>query len=278
MGLKEFDFGELTQEEYLKSNGLSPRDAFIPSEEERKRDQRRLLIMLSQNNNPDTGKNYTAKELSEIFSYDPRTVQKFLREAGYYSQPRPEVRYDELPENEKSFFIGLGLGDFQVGKSHWGSEGFITVATQSPKERKRQVLQKTLGTWGEVRDSSDKLRVYVSSPTFNFMEEPPVTPRFLDAKSRYAPFLLGMMTARLTERDSRISLHNDRMLGMIHTKFEGHFGFRMGNFRIDERQSPSGVDTLPVIEVRHPGEVLAALVEVPTVSTLPFFRDLAKLG
>ena len=104
MGLKEFDFGELTQEEYLKSNGLSPRDAFIPSEEERKSDQKRLLIMLSQNNNPDTGKSYTAKELSEIFSYDPRTVQKFLREAGYFSQPRPEVRYDELPENEKSFF------------------------------------------------------------------------------------------------------------------------------------------------------------------------------
>jgi len=245
-----------------------------------------FLVFLSGLTNPDTGRIYTSVGLAQVFGesgdkrfrYSPRTIERKLREHGVYHQPVPKVRQEELPENERSFFLGLALGDFQMGEAHWGGREFVTVETESTKAYRRGLLRQTIGTWGEVHSKALSLKIYLESPTFDFVREPIVSADFLDAKSRYAPFLLGLLTARLSERENRLSLNNGDLLERIHRRFSRFFDFSLGRFETEHKANRSGGKTdVSVITVKHPGEVIAALISVPSVLKLPFLPALARL-
>ncbi len=245
-----------------------------------------LLVVLSKSRNPLTGKTYTYAELGEVFHYNPTVIQRKLTRRGVYRQPFPEVCHDELPENEKAFFMGLALGDCSIEHIRWGKrEGFVMVGTESAEGWKRQTLKQTIGTWGETRESFPEVRIYVNSPKFDFMLNPLVDAKFLAAKRRFAPFLLGILVARLSNQRHRLSLNNEALLRRIDRQFSTHFGFRMGNFRVEQRNVKSSNGSVigerskvPVIVVRDPGQVFGALLQVRSVTSLPFLGGLGKIS
>lgn len=181
--------------------------------------------------------------------------------------------------------MGLGLGNYSVNPIQWGKQNFVVVSTESRKPYKKQLLKVTVGTWGEIHENSGELRIYVDSPTFGFMIKLPIDAKFLDAKTRFAPFLLGTLAARLTDREDRLSLSNEALLKRIHQGFSRHFGFDMGNFRVEHRTAQQndgdgiGNDQkVPVIQIKNPGEVFAALIQVNSVRSLPFIKDIGKIS
>jgi hypothetical protein len=235
----------------------------------------RLLVVLARCPNPDTGRIYTDAELAGIFHYSPKKVQEILIGVGYREVPFSEVKREELPENERAFFMGLALGDYQVSRVNREKQDFVVVGTESLSAQKRGLLKHTIGRRGQISESARELRIYVASPEFDFVTNPPVDAKFLDAKIRFAPFLLGMLASRLSNQENRVSLQNKGLLERIHKGFESHFGFSMGNFGVKERKD--GPDT-PSIQVKNPGEVFAALIQVQSVSSLPFLADVARLS
>lgn len=247
-----------------------------PTIEEKKEASKRLMVMLSKCKNPETGSVYTTEALSEIFKFNPRVIERKLRANGIFHQPIPMVRQGQLPDNEYAFFKGLSRGDFQIKPIHWGSGDFIMVGTESEKPYKRELLKQTIGTWGEVRENDSEVRVYVDSPTFDFMAASSVEPRILDAKTRFAPFLMGSLAARLSKKGNRFSLKDAKLLERIYGRFEKHFSFSMGRFEIEHRNGSGG--EFGVVTLKDPGRVLASLVELESVCTLPFFRSLARLN
>lgn len=228
---------------------------------------------------PDGTPLYTQDHLATIFHTTTKTVGEKLTKAGIYRQPPPNVRHGELPENESAYFLGLALGDFQVDQVHWGRERFVVVATESKDLARRRLLAVSLGTWGEIHEETKGVKVYVD-PLFDFMLEPEVSGRFLDAKSRFAPFLLGAMTARLSRKGHRLSLPNRELLERIHGKFSEQFKFSMGNYNVEHRPAWRGRkdSDIPVITVAKPEEVYGSLIKVKNVQTLPFLADVARLS
>lgn len=256
---------------------LPPPKVFqLPTAEEKREVSERLLVMLSRCKNPETGRIYTSEELSEIFHLRPRVIERKLRTNGIFHQPIPVVHHDQLPENERAFFTGLSRGDFQIKPIHWRNSDFIMIGTESERPYKRELLKQTIGTWGEIHENDSEIRIYVDSPTFDFMAASSVETRMLDAKSRLAPLVLGGLAARLSKKDNRFSLKDTKLLERIHRRFERHFGFSMGRFEIEHRNGSGG--EFGVITLKDPGRVLTSLIALESVCTLPFFRSLAQLG
>ncbi|OGH18017.1 MAG: hypothetical protein A2868_02140 [Candidatus Levybacteria bacterium RIFCSPHIGHO2_01_FULL_40_15b] len=235
----------------------------------------RLLLTLARIQSRDTGR-ISITELAADFHRDPKAVKRLLEGAGVIQEfAFPEVRHDELPEDQRAFFMGLALGDYQVSHLQWSGRNFVAVKTDSRNERKRQLLKRTVGTWGEVRENPRELRIYTESLKFDFMVKPQIRAEFLDTRVRFAPFLLGMMTSRLTDRENRLSLPDEVLLERIHGRFLKHFGFRMGNFHVEPRGENKPVS---VIQVKNPGEVFGALIQVNSVISLPFLVDIARIS
>ena len=226
--------------------------------------------MLANLPNPGTGRLHTCEELAGIFGYNPGVVNRILLENGVSHHPSPRVRQGDLPENERAFFLGLAQGDLQIGKVHWGRESYVSVGTESLRGPRRALLERTIGTWGELHTRVKGIRIYVGSPGFDFMLEPSVNSNFMDAKSRFAPFLLGMMAIGLSEIGNRLSSENGDLLERIHRRFPRHFGSSLGCYAVERRGTS-------VITVQNPGEVFGGLIQVESVKKLPFLPDLAKL-
>lgn len=272
-----------------KEPQIIPPDKVPKQSRPQKEEMDRFLIFLSKLTNPQTGEKNTLADLVELYShalfpefhYSPSTVERVLRENGSYRSIVPQVLHEPLPENQRAFFLGLALGDFTIEKIHWGDSTFIAVETESQKMYRRELLRQTIGTWGETHEKSTGVRIYMDSPTFDFLLDPTVTSHTLDAKIRYAPFLFGLMGARLSERDNRFSLADGKLLEKISKKFIDHFHFSLGSFtvehRVDRRERRNRVRDLPVITIKEPGKVFRSLAEVKSVCTLPFFRQLAQI-
>lgn len=231
------------------------------------------LAMRARLRNPDTGQLPTHKELSKDFRLHPDTIGRKLRVRGVYRHPYPKVRQDELPENQKAFFLGLALGDFQRGLVHWGKKGFVYVETQSRDEYRRELLRLTFGIWGDIHERSNGVKIYVSSPQFDFTLNPRIDKKYLETKNRFAPLLFGTLAARLSDERDRLSLSNEGLLRRMHGKFLTNFGFSIGPLNVEHRNEDGGIIDVSVISVRNPGEVFVALAQVRSVHTLPFFRS-----
>lgn len=228
---------------------------------------------------PDTGEIHTLEKMAALFHCRASDIRRWLGVSDIKHPPLPKVRQGEPPENERAFFLGLALGDFQIAPVQRGHQRFVTVSTESANLERRGLIKHTVGSWGEVHDRTYELKVYVGSPTFDFMVSPVIYAEFLEAKTRFAPFLLGTLAARLSKREDRLSLGDQEdLLGRIQRRFLGHFGFSLGNFNIEHRIAGNGRKgtDVPVITVNQPGEVFGALIKVGSVKTLPFLPKLAS--
>lgn len=242
-----------------------------------------LLKMQANRRDPKTDKPlFSHENLGEMFGLSAVAAARKLRALGIYRQPTPRVCHDELPENQRAFFLGLALGDFQVNRKHLGGIDLVMVGTESDKPYRRNLLKCTIGNWGEIRDYLSKVKIYVDAPIFDFMVEPLVDDEYFKAKTIFAPFLLGIIAVRLSNRQNRLSLRDRNLLGRIHECFFNHFRFSMGDFKTERRlfnQNEDGEEyRLPVVSIKDPGEVLSALLKVKSVTSLPFLPELAKLS
>ena len=262
--------------------GLLSVDEYVSSCAGKRAATERLIETLARSINPDTGRLYTYLELADIFDTTYKTIGEKLSERDVFRQPRPEVRQDQLPENESAFFLGLAQGDYNVYQAHWGKDAFVVVGTDSQREQRRELLRKTIGTWGEIHEGSRGVKIYLESPTFDFMATPALPPRYLDARSRFAPFVLGTIAARLSDRENRVSLSNGLLLRVITRQFFRHYGFSMGNFR-DQRNSTQDdgaknrrSHSMSFIVVKNPAQVFRTLIGESSVASLPFVQDLRR--
>jgi len=238
-----------------------------------------FLRMLARpiNKNPKTGQPYTTSELEEIFNLKSTRVRDIIREGGDAKFIKPVVKEGPLPPEQNALFRGLALGNFQVNRTKWigGGEDFVMIGTQSNNQQQRERLKRTFGTWGTVRDSEDMLRIYLHTPTFDFILDPledgkEIT-RILATKNLFTPFLLGVLGVRLSEQQNRISLTDKTLLNRINSYFIKHFGFSLGSIRSEK----SGNKTIYYfIRISQVEEVFSALIQTKSgQELLPFLRD-----
>jgi hypothetical protein len=252
--------------------------------QEQQRETKRFIVVLSRCINPKTHQTYTYRELAAIFGCSEKTIQSICARKGAYRQPFPEVRHGELPENEKAFFMGLALGGYPINHNRWGlKDGYVVISTESRNEQRKRFLKQTIGTWGEIHENSTKFSIYLNPCQFDFMINPKIDAKFLGAQTRFAPFLLGLLASRLSDRGNRLSLNNEDLLRRIHRLFSTYFGFSLGHFSVEQRISKTRNEdndckkrTVSVITVKNPGQVFGALTQVNSVGSLPFLPDLAK--
>lgn len=218
---------------------------------------------------------YSHAELAKMFNIDPSTVSDHLRKAGVRGHRLPEVKQGEVPGNERAFYMGIAMGDIQTKKVHRVSGDMIIVGSINPE--KDQLLKDTLGTWGRALPTSRQTNVYVDAGGFDFLQDPHVNAAFLDARSRYAPFLLALLLTKLSQTQSRLSLHpkHNGALELIHRKYEMHFGKNIGGLRTEKVYAPGSKDKIrKVIKVNDPEDVLETLLQEPSITALPFFDKL----
>lgn len=179
---------------------------------------------------------------------------------------------DILPENERMFYIGLGLANFQTETLANGSLVLITKAT---KGNRRELLKGTIGTRamdGKIYDKRE-LRINLDSNLFYFYKDPPQSYNvFLLRKETFDPFAAGLLTGSLSET-GRLSLPDLELLGKIFSTFEQNATFSMGKFWPKESEKRP----TPVIEIKHQSDVYNYLLAQKTVKTLPFYNDLKAI-
>lgn len=209
------------------------------------------------------------KEIALVVGVHPVTVARTRRRLGIYYNPRPDVETErELPINEKSFYLGLALGNFRVQKTPWLTTDIVhvTIATQSKNPKQQELLCKTFASWGETHMRTAGPRIFLPSPHFDFLQHPAehISQEFLDDKERFAPFLLGLMKARLTSgAEYRLALANPDLLLQIKFAYEKHFGKFPGTTQRVGQKSR-------VLLFSDPQEAYKKLQEVESVQTLSF--------
>lgn len=197
--------------------------------------------------------------------------ENFVRQRGGEIQnPKPWVKEGPLPENEEAFLAGLCLGNFWKKRIVWGNTPYIAVSTESRGSKKGLALKLSLGTWGETRNNKDETKTYLHSPTFDFLVNKSPNAKVFNAKSRYAPFLLGVLVGSLSDKEKRISQEDETLARRIYDKFQEHFGFSLGNIGVENRPNKK----ISVIKVKDVDKVISALKEVKGVKSLPFLKDL----
>ncbi len=259
-----------------------PRVCKVSPEEQRKATDT-LLVRLRRCTNPRTGQIYTLDELAELFHLHPRTVEKKFREHDIYTRPLPEVRHGELPLNQKAFFVGLAQGRLQVERVNWSRTHYVMVGTESDRPEKRELLKTTVGTWGEIHEGQDELRIYVDPERFDFMLDPRPSARFLNARSRFSPFLMGALVARLSNVENRLTLNDDSTLQRVYNGFINHFGFSIGNIIVrndypNGQEGPDANHGHRLIRIHQPEAVFGVLLGEESVTSLPFLKDVARLS
>lgn len=242
-----------------------------------------LIRLLANCPDPDTGTHYTQAKLAEILGVHETTINQHLRDAGMDTHFVPEAKTGVLPENEEAFFKGMAMGDFQVRTTHRRTGDFVIVGTRG-SDRMKDLLIRTLGTRGSLGGKEALKEIYLDREQFGFFEEKPqIDARFLDAKGRFAPFLLGLLAVRLSERGNRLVIPNSNgLVRNIHKKYVNHFGETMGSLKNQLRPhlngNTNGKDARQdLIIVQNPGIVVATLAQVPAVQALPFFRTLGEI-
>lgn len=235
-----------------------------------------FLLMLAKCINPDTGKIYTHEELAGIFYRHPSSIAEFLNGHNVYRRPPPELSDVSIPGNERAFYLGLMLGNFQVEQVTWAHRKYLAIGTNSQNPGRRELLRRTIGTRGEIHENQGKLRIYFNLASFSFlspefMANPDRTNNyvFLKVKSQFAPFMAGFLAACLSEKEHRLSFPTAQLRDEVCHAFELHYGFPLGNsLKRDVKSFP--------IAVHNPSRVFQALLETQSVHTLPFVRAFAS--
>ena len=212
-------------------------------------------------------------DLGALGMEDPRKLNSTLPDNPLYTLP--------LPANQRDFFIGISMGSFTVERRR--IHGFnvpetpdLMVETRTGDPLTRQTLKVVLGNWATSIEDGSRLKMRLPGEEFDFMtaRDKNVTFQFLDARSRYAPFLLGLFAVRLPRKDHGFTIPDLDLLGRIHTRFKRYFGFDMGDYY----RSPDRKRGLIRMKDQNILMVIATLIREKPVSELPFLDELLNLG
>ncbi|OGH16000.1 MAG: hypothetical protein A3C30_00930 [Candidatus Levybacteria bacterium RIFCSPHIGHO2_02_FULL_40_18] len=201
-------------------------------------------------------------------------IESTLEEEG--NMRREEHRRHKLTENERAFFMGLSFGDYQRRPSGYFGRNDLIIATQSVKASGMEMLRRTLGRYKmDELVSAKEYKVYVDLDEFGFFKKPESS-SIPESKEQFAPFILGLLAAKLSEKEGRLTFNKQRWLLAIQIDidFKKHFGFRLGSI-VREHKGTS--DETTTVYVRDIEKVLDALGNEESVSSLPFFEDVKNL-
>lgn len=218
------------------------------------------------------GNRFTIGRAAAAVGHPEQWGTRRVRERHTFRTEYPKVKEEPLAKNEQAFFMGLAANDtFQVKRVKILDREYITVATEATRNAKRKaVIRQIFGTWGEIRETKDETRVYLHSPTFDFMQASVVNSDFLRAKALFAPFLRGFMLTRKTENNF-IRFPDKKLLINLNKWFEVFFDLPLDDFFGKGR-----VDT-NYLKLTSPEKVMAALEQEKSVQTLPFYKELVNI-
>ncbi len=194
----------------------------------------------------------------------------------------PEVVNKDLAPNEKAFFTGLAQGKFSSSKALHGGNEFVWVSTTS-SGRKREIYKQTFGNWGDSFTGKGYLKIYLSSPNFDFLLDREITEDMIGEKRKFAPLLYGLIHSNLSEVERSIALSNGPLLKEVMNKFGEFFGFELGTFRDHLARKPKPGEEAgnafqtQTIKIKNLNKVIAALEDHYSVGCLPFIDKLPKL-
>lgn len=243
----------------------------FPTSKEKRVNTTRFLWSLKGHVNPSTGKLYNEDDMASIMGYSRKAFNNALLEAGIVRSPSPEVRIDKLPENQRAFFEGLRHGSFESRELTWGSKKLVAITTASKDETRRHVLKTTLGSWGNIHESDRSLSIYLDPNNFGFIAEKPECTVPQDVEN-FAPFMLGVMSMKMSRKEGRISSQNGEMIDAMSNGYQNHFGDNLGYTFAEQR--PDQLSPTHTIQLRNPQSVFANLLSVPSVQSLPFLGEL----
>lgn len=246
----------------------------FPTPKQKRVNTVRFLWGLRNQKNPDTGSLYTLDDMARIMGYTRKSFNNALLEAGIVRYPAPEVRSDKVPDNEVAFFKGLSHGNFESRELVWGTKRLVAVETATKKATRRNALIATLGTWGEVHEGSSTMSIYLDPDNFSFLlngQNDTDTPESVET---FAPFLLGLMTMRMSEKEGRVSSQNGDLIHGIAKSYREHFGVSLGYCFQEQRVDQMGPTY--TVQIRDNSQVYSNLLQVPGVRALPFLNSITS--
>lgn len=235
--------------------------------------ERKTVAFFARTPHPDTRKPRTPEQLQDIamaFGIPSFAVED-IEHIDYVSE---RVKPHELPDNEKAFYLGFALAGFQAFPTNWklSERQFVVLGTRDKDTGVHRQLDTTIGTRGYIDDHPSIHKIYLPAPDYDFLLEPAkhANRDFLDARKRAAPFLMGLMYAHLKDGNNRIPIQPVKYAEMVKALCERNIGVSLGKFH---RRKGVVQDTGTII-MDNPETVLAQLMMIKEVQTLPFFRQL----
>lgn len=193
-------------------------------------------------------------------------------------EEKPVGKEREPSVGEKAYLTGLRFGGFGFKRTF--DPNFVDITTDSKSVKRRGLLTVTLGRYGKVTDL-DTYKVRLRSPQFDFMGEEGVGEDLFLQRIRFAPFLLGTLNAKMSEKGNRISVVDLGFLQMLNDTYKKFYGEDLGKVYEDtttELVSRHGTERVtrkvPVIEVKNLERVYRNLFDNLGVQGLLFANDL----
>lgn len=244
----------------------------FPTPKEKRVNIVRFVWSLRNHENPRTGKPYNEDDMAAMLKYKRKAFKNALLEAGIVRRPAPEVRTGKLPENELAFFSGFRHGSFEARELTWGATRLVAIETATKKKDRQHVIESTVGTWGEIHRGKSGVTVYLDPDNFKFMLDRSNNPGLLSDKRTYAPFLLGFLSMRMSEKEGRISSQDGDLIQGIGNGYQEHFGENLGYYFAEQRTDTLGVTH--TLQIKNPANVIGTLIQEPNVRSLPFLPEL----
>lgn len=239
-----------------------------------------LFSRLWEMRDPKTGKHLlTTDQAGKAVGHSSSWASKRIQRDELFRVEYPKVKEGEVAQNEKAFYFGLG--DLVVAKAKIRGREYITVSIEAKNEtgrqaRRRDILKATFGKWGEIRQHANETKIYLDSSSFAFLKES-MPSDFLDEKTTLAPFVFASLLYRLADGDNLIPYINKDILEKVATSFKKLFGYALGEIWHRNNMRKGGI-SMYYIHMKDPGPIQGDLVQEASVQSLPFFRDLARLG
>ncbi|MEK7186292.1 MAG: hypothetical protein AAB675_02930 [Patescibacteria group bacterium] len=184
------------------------------------------------------------------------------------------IEDESLRRNIRNAFLrGFATGIFQT--KNLGSKGEVYIGSGSQDEEKIDLLRKTFGKVGRIKDDrKEEVRVYLDSDEFDFVCNPEgdkdEIEKITQSRELFAPFVLGVLFAKLTRIESRVPIKDSNIAFKIPRAFRSHFGVEIG-----ERRYWTSTKKYQIL-VKEPRRIFEILFKEPSVQSLPFFEDLVN--
>lgn len=184
------------------------------------------------------------------------------------------IEDESLRRNIRNAFLrGFATGIFQT--KNLGSKGEVYIGSGSQDEEKIDLLKKTFGKVGRIKDDrKEEVRVYLDSDEFDFVCNPEgdkdEIEKITQSRELFAPFVLGVLFAKLTRIESRVPIKDSNIAFKIPRAFRSHFGVVIG-----ERRYWTSTKKYQIL-VKEPRRIFETLFNEPSVQSLPFFEDLVN--